>query len=103
MFIAAYSERSPLEVVAMKAAMVMPALLQKPHSRAKLKNMHALHLEYRFNTTMGKCKAKELNSKSKSSNETTARTTAHDGKVDPTRSTLTISQLPTTTFDEINC
>ena len=41
----AYAEHSALESVAMKPAMVMPALLlQKPHPRSKAKD-HALHLE----------------------------------------------------------
>ena len=40
----AYADHSALENVAMKAAMVMPALLlQKPHSRSKTKD-HVLHL-----------------------------------------------------------
>ena len=44
----AYAEHSALEIVAMKAAMVMPALLlQKPHPRSKAKD-HALHLERRL-------------------------------------------------------
>lgn len=41
----AYADRSALESVAMKAVMVMPALLlQKPHPRSKAKE-HALHLD----------------------------------------------------------
>ena len=44
----AYADGSALESVAMKAAMVMPALLlQKPHPRSKAKD-HTLHLERRL-------------------------------------------------------
>ena len=44
----AYADSSALESVAMKAAMVMPALLlQKPHPRSKAKD-HTLHLERRL-------------------------------------------------------
>ena len=44
----AYADGSALESVAMKAAMVMPALLlQKPHPRSKA-NDHTLHLERRL-------------------------------------------------------
>ena len=44
----AYANHSALESIAMKAAMVMPALLlQKPHPRSKAKD-HALHLERRL-------------------------------------------------------
>ena len=44
----AYAESSALEGVAMKSAMIMPALLlQKPHSRSKTKE-HVKHLERRL-------------------------------------------------------
>ena len=44
----AYADGSALESVAMKAAMVMPALLlQKPHPRSKAKD-HTLHIERRL-------------------------------------------------------
>ena len=44
----AYSDSSALECVALKAAMIMPALLlQKPHQRSKTKD-HILHLERRL-------------------------------------------------------
>ena len=44
----AYADRSALESVALKAAMVMPALLfQKPHPLSKAKD-HVLHLERRL-------------------------------------------------------
>ncbi len=44
----AYAERSTLEGIAMKAAMILPAmLLQKPHSRSRTKD-HAKHLERRL-------------------------------------------------------
>ena len=44
----AYANASALESVAMKAAMVMPALLlQKPHPRSKAKD-HTIHLERRL-------------------------------------------------------
>ena len=44
----AYADASALESIAMKAAMVMPALLlQKPHPKSKAKD-HVLHLERRL-------------------------------------------------------
>ena len=44
----AYAERSTLEGIPMKAAMILPALLfQKPHSRIRTKD-HAKHLERRL-------------------------------------------------------
>lgn len=43
-----YAERSTIEGIAMKAAMILPALLlQKPHSRSRTKD-HAKHLERRL-------------------------------------------------------
>ena len=48
----AYADGSALENVAMKAAMVMPALLlQKPHARSKAKD-HALYLDHRMRQWM---------------------------------------------------
>ena len=45
----AYAESSALEGIALKAAMIMPALLfQKPHSRSRTKE-HVKHLERRLN------------------------------------------------------
>ena len=55
----AYADHSALENVAMKAAMVMPALLlQKPHPRSKAKD-HVLHLERRLQI-WGSGKLKQL-------------------------------------------
>ena len=54
-----YTDRSALESVAMKAAMVMPALLlQKPHPRSKAKD-HVMYLERRLQL-WGSGKLKEL-------------------------------------------
>lgn len=45
----AYTESSALEGVALKAAMILPALLlQKPHARSRTKE-HTKHLERRLN------------------------------------------------------
>jgi hypothetical protein len=45
----AFADASAMEVIALKAVMVMPALLlQKPHKRSKAKE-HASHLERQIN------------------------------------------------------
>ena len=55
----AYADRSALESVAMKAAMVMPTLLlQKPHRRFKAED-HVIYLEHRLQL-WGSGKLKEL-------------------------------------------
>ena len=45
----AFGDGSAMECVALKAAMVLPALLlQKPHAKSKAKE-HSTHLEHRLN------------------------------------------------------